>query len=241
MVRLPRILHRGPKREPKKYKPRRDLKKTRKKIIDRTIATAIATDPKVEREWILKTYGIDIGSEKENDPTAQMAAKLREKWTAEALEKLGKDEKSQKSAIRALVNEIKKNNAASGRLRDEGEPDHKETDEQVRSKSNSAKRNLRRDMIKQFTEKGKTNRPATDDNTDELTRLFSELAKTVSSAGTGGSSNRIIAVQIDGEFVEMSPEAYEIFKNQREELLDARARSKDLNKQSPDSKASLSE
>jgi hypothetical protein len=228
-------------RKPRKYKARIDSNKKRERLMDRTVATAIATNPEVEREWIETKYGIYYS---EVDPIVMAADKLREKWSEQAVQILGEDEKSQESVIRALVNEIKKNNALAERLRDEVEAGFNAADEDVESNPIVRKRRLRRERekIEQLRDSSKNNRPAAEDNTNPATRIFSEWPKRISSAGTEGASSRTIAVEIDGTLMEMSREAYEIFKKQREELRALQARSKDLPRPAaPDNEPPLSE
>jgi hypothetical protein len=126
-------------RKPRKYKPRKSSRKKREKLMDRTVAAAIATDPEVEREWIATKYGICIA---EVDPIAKAAEELRKKWSKQTLQILGEDKESQESAIRALVNEIKKNNALSEKLHDEVDKDFVTTREDVESNPIVTRRRL---------------------------------------------------------------------------------------------------
>jgi sulfur carrier protein ThiS len=217
----------------KKYKKRHDPAKKRQQLIDKYLATRIATDPKFEQQWLEKKYGIYVvGSE--NETIAKMAAAIRKKWTSEALEILGEDTNSQETAIKELINEIKKDNALSKRSRDEGEAEFQTTDEYKQSNVNAPKRNLRKEMIKRYQDMGKNNRPATDMNASKLTSLLSEIAQRI-VAGNSGGRRETIAVEVNGEFVEMSQEAYQIYKKQSEELWAARARLQNIPQKPPNS------
>jgi hypothetical protein len=211
-------------RKPKTYKARRDPKKIREKIIDKSLAISIATDPDVERQWLENNYGIYVGFD--NDPITNRVAELEIKLSNNALQILGQDEKHQESAIRALIDEIKNLNALSKRTNDQEQPGFQIIEESSQSNPHTGNRNLRKDLIKQFEDIGKNNSPVENDNA--TTRLLLELVKKISSASPGGNSSRMIAVEVDGRFVEMNSVDYSIFKKQREELLAARAKLKDI-------------
>jgi hypothetical protein len=217
-------------RKPKKYKPRISPEKKRERLMDKTVATAIATNPEVERQWLETKYGICYP---EDDAIAKTAAELRKKWTVEALQILGDDEVSQESAIRELVNEIKEKNALSKKRHNEVETDFDEMDEYEQINPYERLRNLKRKKIEQPGDKDKNDRQAVEDNIKAVKLNISELAKRLSSASTDGRSSQTIAVEVNGQLLEMGPEAYQIFKKQREELLAARARAKELRQQAP--------
>jgi hypothetical protein len=219
-------------RKPRKYKPRKSSQKKREKLMDRTVAVAIATDPEVEREWIETKYGICIA---EVDSITKAAEELRRKWSKQTLQILGEDEDSQESAIQALVKEIKKHNARSEKLHDEVEADFEEIDEHEQSYPHVSKRNLRREKIERPGDMGKNNRAAAEDNIKAVKLIFSQLVKRISSPASDGRSSQTISVEVNGEFIEMSPEAFRIFKKQQEEIRALQARLKGLSQQVPNS------
>lgn len=222
-------------RKPRKYKPRISSEKKRERLMDKTVATAIATDMEVERQWLETNYGIYCS---EDDPLEKLTDKIREKWSEESLQILGEDEVSQESTIRALVNEIKKSNAQSEKLHNEMEADFDDIDQYKQSNPYETLRNLKREKIEQPGDVGKNNRPAAEDNIKAVKLIFSELAKRLSSASTDSRSSQTIAVEVDGRLLEMSPEAYQIFKKQREETSGRQGQSEGITSTSPQYSAS---
>lgn len=108
------------------------------------------------------------------------------------------------------------------------------TREDVESNPIVRRRRLRRKKIEQLGDSAQNNGPAAEDNANAETSVLWDLAKRLSSADTGAGSVRIIAVEVNGTLIKMGPEAYEIFKKQRQELRALRSRSKDLPQQAPD-------
>jgi hypothetical protein len=210
--------------------PKRKRNKTSKlaRLTDITLATAIATNADVERQWLELKYGINI--ESGDDEISKLAAKLREQMTFEALEVLGEDAKSRETVIKGLIDTIKKNNAAMERSRsanDQGK--YRTTEGNANRGQNPEKRkNLRKEMIKLIRDREKNARPAADSNSKQGTNQFSQIVQILAAAANSGTNSRIIAVEIDGSLVEMSPEAYQIYKKQREEIMAEREKLKDI-------------
>jgi len=215
----------------RKYKKRRDPEKQRERLNDKYIANSIASNSELERQWLAEKYGIHV--DPEDDPISKMVVKLRAKWTTEALGILGEDKMTQESAIRSLLEEIKKSNDISQKSDQTGKKGFQTTDVDGQGNPNAAKRNLRKEIIEKSGDVARNDGPAAAFNINLLSLMLSELANSLAAAGTHNSGSRTIAVEVEGKLVEMSPEAYQIFKKQREELMAARARSKDLPPSSP--------
>ncbi len=220
--------------KPKKRKNKRNNTSKLARLADITLATAIATDAGVERQWLELKYGINI--KEENDPLSKIASEIRSKWTIEALEVLGDNDKNREAVIRELIDDIKKRHKVVERTRNENrQGKYQTTDGNAESGQKPEKRkNLRKEMIKLIMDREKKAGHLTDINSSKETNHFSEILQKLTAAAKADINSRTIAVEVDGKLVEMNPEAYAIFKKQREELLAARAKAKDQNQQARD-------